>query len=193
MASRRSCLALASLHRVMRWGSSRVHRMACCCQRRGPDRRLALMNRISRMSYLLLMAAWLTLAPQFTAAADTALLSGSYQIVRSSNAGPQTRVRLLLHLTNRGQHDLNIRRLTLRDFSHAERGGIQNCSLSVPAGASSDTTQEFTISRADYELWRRGTRPRLILEVLAPSGRGTTEVVRLGAVKSDRASSGKAN
>lgn len=138
----------------------------------------------------LLVVGLLALAAQFARAADASQLSGAYQVIHKTDLGPQARVQLRLHLTNHTARDLHIQRLTLWDFSHPDRGASQACSLVVPAGGSADATQEFTVRRAEYDLWRRGARPRLVLEVLAPSGHNSTEaeVVRL-----DRISSGKAD
>ena len=139
-------------------------------------------------SYLLVVAGFLVLATSFSRASGAPPVSGSYQVVEKTNLGSQTRVRVQLHLTNHGQQALRIQRLTLWDLSHPGKGGTQACSIVIRAGGSTDTTQEFTIRRPEYEMWRRGTRPRLILEGQAPDGRKTIAVVRL-----DRASGGKAN
>jgi len=93
-----------------------------------------------------------------------------------------------LHLVNRGAGDLHIQRITLWDFSHPTKGGTQACSLVIRASSSADTKQEFTIPQAEYALWRRGAQPRLVLEVAAPGGRSSTEVVSL-----ERADRGKGN
>ena len=149
---------------------------------------------ISRASHSLLLfagllvAGLLALAAQAARAADAAQLSGAYQVMRKTDLGPQARVQLRLHLTNRAARDLHIQRITLWDFSHPDRGGSQACSIVVPVAASVDATQEFTIRRAEYDLWHRGARPRLVLDVQTPSGHNTTQVVRL-----DRTSSGKAD
>jgi hypothetical protein len=134
----------------------------------------------------LVVAGLLVFAIQFANAGEAARVSGSYQVVGKAALGSQTRVQLQIHLTNHGQHDLHIQRLTLWDFSHPEKGGTQACAMVVHAGASADTTQAFTIPHAEYELWSRGTRPRLVVEVQSPGGRTTTQVVRL-----DRTSAGK--
>jgi len=142
-----------------------------------------------RASYsLLLVVALFAFLAQVARAADAPQLSGAYQVMHKTDLGAQARIQLRLHLTNRAARNFHIQRVTLWGFSHPDRGGSQACSIVVPAGASVDATQEFTIRRAEYDLWRRGARPRLVLEVLAPSGHNTTEVVRL-----DRISSGKAD
>jgi hypothetical protein len=125
---------------------------------------------------------------RFVQASDVSQLSGSYQVVQKTDLGAQTHVRLQLRLTNHGQRPLHIQRLTLWDRPHADKGATQACSIVVLTGASADTTQEFTVPRSEYKLWRRGARPRLLLQVEAPGGRGITRVVRL-----DRVSGGKVN
>jgi hypothetical protein len=138
--------------------------------------------------YLLLVAGLFMFTARFAQASDVSQLSGSYQVVQKTDLGPQTHVRLQLHLSNHGQRPLHVQRLTLWDLPHADKGATQACSIVVLTGASADTTQEFTIPRSEYKSWKRGARPRLLLQVESPSGRGVTQVVRL-----DRVSSGKVN
>ncbi len=146
------------------------------------------MNRriLRACSYLLVVAGLLVFTIRFARAGDASQLSGSYRVVHKTDLGHQTRVQLEVHLINHGQRDLHIQRLTLWDFSHPDKGGTQACSIVVHTGASADTTQEFTIPRSEYDLWKRGTRPRLVLEVKLPGDHQTTKVVRL-----DRVSGGK--
>ena len=47
------------------------------------------------------------------------------------------------------------------------------------AHASAETTQEFTIRRPEFDSWRKGLRPRLVLEMAAPARTKSTAVVRL--------------
>jgi len=145
-------------------------------------------EKIRRCNSLVVVAGLLVFAIQFAHASEAARVSGSYQVVGKTGLGPQTRVQLQIHLTNHGPRELHIQRLTLWDFSHPEKGGTQACAIVVHASASADTTQVFTIPHAEYELWGRGTRPRLVLEIQSPGGRTTSEVVRL-----DRTSRGKVN
>jgi len=146
-------------------------------------------RRILRISDYLLVATSLVLfTTQFARANEAPQLSGSFQVLQKIDLGPRTHVRLQLRLNNLGQRDLHIQRLTLWDFPHAEKGASQGCSIVVLAGGSADTTQEFTIPRSEYKLWKRGARPRLVLQIEAPAGRGAMKVVHL-----DRISGGKVN
>jgi hypothetical protein len=132
---------------------------------------------------LVFLIGLLILSVPFANAANVSRLSGSYQVVQKTDVGSQTRIRLQLRLTNRGPSELRIQRVTLWDFSHAYRGGTQPLAIVLRAGASADAIQEFTIPRAEYELWTRGTRPRLVVELQAAHGRTTAEPVRLDRVK----------
>jgi hypothetical protein len=134
---------------------------------------------LQRCNRLLVVIGLFVFAIQLAAGSDASRISGSYQVLSKTELGSQIRVRLLLHLTNDGARQLQIQRLTLWDFSHPEKGGTQTCSIVVHAGASVDITQEFKVERPEYELWRRGARPRLVLEAQSPDGRRTTKVVRL--------------
>jgi hypothetical protein len=136
---------------------------------------------------LLIIAGVLAFALAVVRAADTMFVTGSYQVLQKTDRGSQTRVRLHLHLTNHGQRDIQIQRLTIWDFPHPTKGGSQASSVVVHALTSVDTTEEFTIPHSEYELWSRGTRPRIVLEVRTPDGRKTTQVVRLDRVQGGRA------
>lgn len=89
-------------------------------------------------AYLLVAASLLLFTAQFAQASDVSELSGSYQVVHKNDRGPQTHVRLKLHLTNLGQRDLHIQRFTLWDFPHADKGASQASSIVILAGASAD-------------------------------------------------------
>ena len=124
-------------------------------------------------------AAGLMLLIPIAQASTTPPLSGSFQVVKKSQIGGQIQVRLRVHLVNRGPLAVNLQRLTLWDFSHPARGATQNCAMTLQAGGSANVTRDFAIPRQEYELWKRGTRPRLVLQVASGTGRVSTQVVRL--------------
>lgn len=144
--------------------------------------------RISRIPTLLVLAALFLLTTGFALASDSSHLSGSYQVLRKTDSGAQTRVRLQLQLSNRGERDLQIQRITFWDPPRHPGGRPRTCSLLVHSGSSASTTQEFTLQRSQYRLWARGKRLTLLVAVEEPGGRKATELVRL-----DRTSGGKAN
>jgi hypothetical protein len=127
-------------------------------------------------------------APILLARANEApVLSGSYTVQNQSESGGQVRVLLQIRLVNRGTRDLPIQRMTLWDFSHPAKGATQRCSIIVRGGGSANIRQSFTISRAELELWKRGSRPRMVLEIGSANGHPATAAVRL-----DRSSGEKA-
>jgi hypothetical protein len=143
---------------------------------------------IAGLSVISLAAAQANDAPAKDAHANNSgQLSGTYQIVHQSEVDGQTRIQIQLHLENRGTHSLHIQRLTFWDFSHPAKGASRACSLTLDSSASADTTQDFTIPRAEFELWKRGARPRLLLQIETQHGPPTIAVVHL------RIASGKGN
>jgi hypothetical protein len=146
-------------------------------------------RQMTRFFNCLLIVAGISVFPSHKAQANqAATLAGTYRLVQHADSGDQSRVRLQVRLVNRGSQELHIRRITLWDFSHPTKGGTQSCSIFVHAGGFASTTQEFTVPKAEYELWKRGTRPRVVLEVGAANGRTSTQVIRL-----DRLSGVKGN
>jgi len=147
------------------------------------------------MSYNILRVckSWLAVAAlfafgvQFAPGSSAPLLSGSYEVVQNTDIGSQAQIRMRIHLVNHGPSDLSIQRMTLWDFSHADRGGTRACAITLHAHASAETTQEFTIRRSEYQLWQRGLRPRLVLEMVAPGSTKSTAVVRLDRISGQEA------
>ncbi len=121
-------------------------------------------------------------------ATNAPIISGSYDVVRSKALGAQVQVRMRIHLMNRGPSEFSIQRMTLWDFSHPDKGGSRACALTLPAHAFADTTQDFLVSRSDYQHWKKGFRPRFVLEMAGPrnaAGKPTarsTVVVRLDRI-----------
>jgi hypothetical protein len=140
-----------------------------------------------RRNCCLATAVWLAIALQFVQAADVKHLSGSYQVAQKTDRGAQSSVRLVFRLTNQGEGDLSIQRIALWDFSHPGREAMRPCTLVIPRGSSTETTQEFTVPRSELESWRGANGLRLLLEVRLPSGRMTTEVVHLNAAPGRKA------
>ena len=134
----------------------------------------------------LVVAALFALA-QFASAGNAPTVSGTYQVMQKTNLGSQTQVRMRIHLVNHGPKNLAIQRMTLWDFSHPDKGGTHVCALTLRAHASADTTQEFTIRRPEFESWRKGLRPRLVLGMAAPARTKSTAVVRLDRIAGQEA------
>jgi hypothetical protein len=139
---------------------------------------------------ILRMCIWLAVAvfvDPFATASNAPVVSGSYEVEQSKAVGSQTQIKVRIHLMNHGSNDFSIQRMTLWGFSHSDKGGTRVCALALHAHATAETTQEFTIRRPEYESWRRGLHPRLVLEMMAPSRTKSTAVVRLDRISSQEA------
>lgn len=141
--------------------------------------RFLMNDSIVRISKWWLLVAALFVFCQFANAGKAALVSGTYAVVQETNLGRQEQIRLRIHLVNHGASGLSIQRMTIWDFSHPEKGGTRACAVALGAHASVDTTQEFTIRRADYQMWEKGVRPRLVLQLTGPGNTRSKTVVRL--------------
>jgi len=124
----------------------------------------------------------LALGLQVALASSGPLITGYYQVVQNTNLGPQALIKMRIYLVNHGAPSLFIQRMTLRDVSHPGKGGTNACAVTLPAHASADTTQEFTIPRSEYEQWQKGLRPRFILGLSGSGNRKSTAVVRLDRI-----------
>jgi len=135
----------------------------------------------------ILIVGLLALGVRSAPASNAPQVSGSYEVTQNKNLGSQTQVRIRIHLVNHGPNNLAIQRMTLWDFSHPDPGGSQACAVTLHARASADTTQEFTIRRPEYEMWQKGLRPRLVLQMSGPGSSKSTTVVRLDRVSGKEA------
>ncbi len=132
-----------------------------------------------------MVAALLLVGIQFALGSNAPVVSGSYSLLQNKALGVQVQVRIRIHLVNHGPSDLSVQRMTLWDFSHPDKGGSRACALVLRAHASADITEEFIVSRSDYQQWQKGFRPRFVFEMAGPgnaAGRPiakSTVVVRL--------------
>jgi hypothetical protein len=134
----------------------------------------------------LVITALLAVATRLASATSAPLLSGTYSVVENKPLGVQVQIRLRIHLTNRGSSDLSIQRMTLWDSSHPQKGASQACALMLRARTSADTTQEFTLSRSDYQQWHKGFRPRFVFEIAVPASLGRAAMRNTAVVRLDR-------
>jgi hypothetical protein len=119
-------------------------------------------------------------SPQPTAAHSSApQLSASYNVLKRTNLGAEQHIRMRLHIVNQSPAALSIDRITLWSFSQPEKGATRPCQLVLRAHSSSDSTFDFTIRSADYQLWRANRQPRLILQFAGGSHTRTKTIVHL--------------
>jgi hypothetical protein len=116
---------------------------------------------------LLILAELLASVVQPLHGGDKPAILAFYQIDQVTDLGTDVRVSLRLRLMNQSDDVLLIDHIALQTFIPGPNGKGQGCSTSTELGAhgSETLTQDFTISRAEYEVWQRGIRPRLALNI----------------------------
>jgi hypothetical protein len=137
--------------------------------------------------------ALLFFALPFLRASSTGSVTGSYTVLEHRARGPQAQIRMRIHLVNSGPSDLFIRRMILSNLSHPDGGTARACAVTIRAHSWLETTQEFTVSRSEYQLWRRGMKPRFLLQVGSPGGSvGRASQKSMAVVLENRTSSQEA-
>jgi hypothetical protein len=139
---------------------------------------------VTALFFLVVQTAFAGNAPRVSDFSSASSVSGSYKVTQNTPLGSQARLQMRIHLVNHSSSDLSIDRLALWTVSHPDRGGTHAGGFVLRAHGSVDTTQEFTIRRFDYQSWRRGLRPRLLLQTTGPGNHKSQTLVRL-----DRSSS----
>ncbi len=137
---------------------------------------------ISRCSCVLFLTLLLCAFAAQGATAGSVPVSGSYQVLRKTSLGSQTKILLRLHLTNRGQVVLYLQGILLWDFAQPPGGAHHASLITLPSGTSEDTNQEFVIPRLQFEQWRRGLRPRVVLDLRTATGARITQAIRLDRI-----------
>lgn len=109
-------------------------------------------------------------------------VSGSYEVIGKTQLGSQTKVQLRIHLTNHEQDLLYVQRILLWDFAHPPVAGPTRLSIALGSGSTEETTQEFVVSRTQFDQWQRGLRPRVVLDLQTVTGFRITQAIRLDRV-----------
>jgi hypothetical protein len=106
-------------------------------------------------------------------------LSGSYKIVETKDLGTKVRVTLELHLSNPGLDRLLITQLGLRNPLRPPQVEDSGPAIAVEAQASSEFTREFNVDKDEYQLWLKGSRPRLSVTFQSSDGTQATIIISL--------------
>ncbi len=113
-------------------------------------------------------------------------MSGSYEVVGKTNVGTQAKVLLRLHFTNHGQAPLHLQKILLRDFAQPPSAPNGRVSITLNSGNTEETTQEFVVPRRQFDQWRRGMLPRVVLNLQTAAGARITQAVRLDRIPARR-------
>ena len=122
----------------------------------------------------------------WTASGAGASISGTYEITEKTDVGSLVKVVVQFHLTNHEASAVSLQGMELSDFAYPHANGTQAAPVTLRPGATQDISREFVIPRAEYDQWKRGLRPRVILTLQTATGTKMNEALRL-----DRAAAGK--
>src|SRR5208282_2829223 len=106
-------------------------------------------------------------------------ISGAYEVIQKTELSSQTKVEMRFHLTNRGQAPLMLQALSLSDFGHPPGKASLATSITLPPGTSVAISQSFVIPRLQFDQWKMGANPRVVLELQTATGTRITQAVRL--------------
>jgi len=124
-----------------------------------------------------LLICWFLVAPVHAQNAHD--LAGFYSVKNVNDLGAQVRVTLQVRLANSGEADLSTAKLSLRSSLPAQKdhGAIAPVALRPHGNAS--FTQDFTISRTEYQMWKKGARPSLSIRAQAAGAKTLTRTIKL--------------
>ena len=125
------------------------------------------------------------IAPAASAAGVS--ISGTYEIIQKTDAGPLVKVEVRFHLVNQQPNAMTLLGVLLSDFGYPSAKDTLAVPVILPPGASQDVTQEFVIPHAQYDQWRRGLKPKVILTLKTATGIKTNEALRLSRVSAGKA------
>jgi hypothetical protein len=109
-------------------------------------------------------------------------ISGSYEVVGKTNVGSQAKVLLRLRFTNHGQAPLYLQKILLRDFAQPPSAPSGLVSIRLNSGNAEETTQEFVVPRRQFDQWRRGALPRVVLNLQTAAGTRITQAILLDRI-----------
>ena len=86
---------------------------------------------------------------------------GFYRIVQTTVLGTEVAASLQIRLVNNNQPELFVTKLALFSRTPAKKPTETAVSARLAPRESATFTEVFTVSRAEYERWRKGARPAL--------------------------------
>jgi len=107
------------------------------------------------------------------------VVSGMYKVTETTDLGTEIRVTLQIRLMNSGEDRIFVTQARLRGFPYSGRSEDKPAGVILEPHGSSEFTQEFTIAKQEYELWSKGARPHLGLNVQVAGGAATTITIPL--------------
>jgi len=106
-------------------------------------------------------------------------VSGTYSVKSVTSAGEKVILTLALRLHNSGEVDFsNSKAVLLSSLPGGKAHAALEASTLRPHSDAS-VTQTFTISREEYEMWRKGAKPALSISAKSADASSVTRTIRL--------------
>ena len=143
------------------------------------------MKLLRSLGLLPLLLCWFLVAPVH--AQEPHDVAGFYSVKNVNDLGTQVRVTLQVRLANAGEADFSTAKMALRSslLARKDHGAIAPVTLR-PHGAAS-FTQDFTIPRTEYEMWKKGAKPSLSISTQTASGKTLTRTIKLLPIRAQEA------
>ncbi len=139
------------------------------------------MRRCFRLAGVLLVAftaiALQAQSPVQTAAGNEVV--GFYRIVQTTDLGTAVRATLEIRLVNNNQSELSVTKLALFPRTPARRPAETAVWARLAPREATSFTQDFTVSRAEYERWSKGASPALQVTFQSSEGREMKRMIAL--------------
>ena len=119
---------------------------------------------------------------QVSRASTATKISATYDVLQRTSLAGREQIHVRIRLVNHGPTSVLIKKMALWTSSLPEKGAVRVCALPLAAHSSTTTQQEFTVRSADYQHWRTGTPPRLILQLASRGKSISKQVIRLEPV-----------
>lgn len=137
----------------------------------------------SRSRRRLLIAALIVISQlayaEVSRASKAGPISASYDVLQRTSIAGREQIQVRIRLVNQGANSVQIKRMAVWTSALPERGATRTCSLFLAPRGSATIEQEFTVRSADYDRWRTGSPPRLILQFASAGKTTSKQVVRL--------------
>ena len=106
-------------------------------------------------------------------------ISGTYEVIQKTDFGSQTKVVMRFHLTNHSQVPVVLQALSLSDFGYQPGKAPLAASITLPPGGSQAISKALVIPRLQFDQWKMGAHPRLVVELQTTTGSRITQAIRL--------------
>jgi len=106
-------------------------------------------------------------------------LAGTYRVEQVTDLGSAMRVTLHIHLVNNTFQDLTVTQVSLRDLRQQGKAEAVAWGTRLQPREGTTVEHDFVISRAEYESWGKGVRPRVQVGFQPAGGREVLRTIQL--------------